>query len=207
MTIQTKLVILSLSLFMLANKLTAQVLNEGISFKNQQTKIDSLLKEMNIDNDMNQLELLVLYNDAANNNHPDSINIYKRLALLNAELEQPKDALKFTKKYINNTFDFSILKDRSFNAISDTEEYKELDEAFNFNVNGLAFFYFYTALIGFFFMIAISINKKAKRYAKILISIFVGIQSLFILEFVLYMTNARYDFPHTYRMSSIANLV
>lgn len=207
MTIQTKILILFLSLFMLANKLASQVLDENVSFKNQQNEIDSLLKEVNIDNDMNQLELLVLYNDAANRKHPDSINIYKKLALLNAELEQPKDALKYVKKYINNTFDFSIINDKSFDSISDTDEYRELDKEFNFNVSGLAFFYFYTALIGFFFMFAISINKKAKRYAKILISIFVGIQSLFILEFVLYMTNARYEFPHTYRMSSIAVLL
>ncbi len=207
MTIQTKILIFFLSLFILVNKLTAQVLDENISFKNQQTEIDSLLNEVNIDSDMNQLELLVLYNDAANNNHPDSINIYKKLALLNAELEQPKDALKYTKMYINNTFDFSILKDKSFDSINNTEEYKQLDKEFNFNVSGLAFVYFYTALIGFFFMLAISINKKAKPYAKILISIFVGIQSLFILEFVLYMTNARYEFPHTYRMSSIAVLL
>lgn len=207
MTNRAKFLIIFNCLFIFTNILVAQVLNNNSSVDLQQTKLDSLLYEINIDNDMNQLELLVLYEDAAKKNHPDSINIYRKLALLNAELEQPQDAFKYTEKYINNTFDFSILKDKSYESISETEEYKELDELFNFNVSGLAFLYFYAALIGFFFTLAINFNKKAQRYAKILIAAFVGIQSLFILEFVLYMTNARYDFPHTYRMSSSAVLL
>ncbi len=183
------------------------MLHDNLSHDLQQTQIDSLLNEISIDNDMNQLEQLVLYENAVNEKYPDSVNIFKKLALLNAEMGQPQDAFKYTKKYINNTFDFSILKDKSYESISETEEYKQLDELFNFNVSGLAFLYFYAALIGFFFTFAINFNKKARRYAKVLIATFVGIQSLFILEFVLYMTNARYEFPHTYRMSSSAVLL
>ena len=202
MTNCTKISIVFFCLFIFINKLTAQVVHDNLSYGLQQTKLDSLLNEIYVDNDMNQLELLVLYENAANEKHPDSVNIFKALALLNAEMDQPQDAFKYTEKYINNTFDFSILKDKSYESISETKEYKQLDELFNFNVSGLAFLYFYAVLIGFFFTFAINFNKKAQRYAKVLIATFVGIQSLFILEFVLYMTNARYEFPHTYRMSS-----
>ena len=202
MTNRTKLSIVFVCLFIFANKMMAQDAGINLTQEWHQKHLDSLLHEVNINNDMNQLDLLVLNENAANNKHPDSVNIFKTLALLNAELEQPKDAYKYTLKYINNTFDFSILKDKSFEAIRETEEYKVLNKSFNFHINGLAFFYLYAALIGFFFTIAINFSKKAQPYSKVLIGTFVGIQSLFILEFVLYITNARYEYPHTYRMSS-----
>ena len=89
-----------------------------------QSKIDSLIIEKNINNDMTQLELLVLYHDAWENKNPDSINIFKNLATLNAELEQPKDSYLFTEKYIKNTLDLSILNDKSYLSISETDEFK-----------------------------------------------------------------------------------
>ncbi|MEP3838772.1 MAG: helix-turn-helix domain-containing protein [Algibacter sp.] len=185
----------------------AQTAGINLSHDGHQKQLDSLLNEVNHNNDMNQLGLLVLYEQAANSKHPDSVNIFKKLALLNADLEQPKDAYKYTLKYIYNTFDFSILKDNSFKPIKETDEYKKLNDLFSFKIDGLCFFYFYAALIGFFFTIVINFSKKAKPYSRVLIATFVGIQSLFILEFVLYATNLRYQYPHTYRLSSACVLL
>lgn len=170
-------------------------------------QIDSLIQEKNINYDMNQLDLLVLYHDAIKEKHPDSISIFKKVAILNAELEQPEDAYYFTKKYINNTLDFSILNQGAYESIKETEEYKNLKDEYLININLLAFLYFYTALIGFFFTITINFTKKANKYAKMFVAVFVGVHSLFILEFVLYMTNYQYQYPHTYRMSAAAALL
>ncbi len=166
------------------------------------TQIDSLIKQKNISNDMTQLELLILYHDAINEKHSDSIKIFKNLAILNADLGQPEDALLFTTKYIENSLDFSILNDRAYEVIKDTKEYKYLNNRYLFKVTPLVFMYFYAALIGFFFMVIINFTKGANRNAKIFIGSFVGVHSLFILEFVLYISNIQYEFPHTYRMSS-----
>lgn len=170
-------------------------------------QIDSLIYEKNIDYDMTQLDLLVLYEEALSNKHADSVNIFKKLAILNAELEQPKDAYIYTNKYINNTLDLSILKNESYNSIRETKEYVALSEKYMTNINVLAFIYFYAALIGFFFSVTISLTKRTNKYAKVFIAIFVSANSLFILEFVLYMTNYQYYFPHTYRMSAAAALL
>lgn len=171
------------------------------------TQIDSLIKQKNISNDMTQLELLVLYNDALAEKHPDSIKIFKSLAVLNADLNQPKDALIFTEKYINNSFDFSILNNLAYDSIRDTEEYKFLDDRYLFKATPLVFVYFYAALIGFFFMIIINFTKETNRSAKIFIGSFVGVHSLFILEFVLYISNIQYKVPHTYLMASAVALL
>ncbi|GAA3647533.1 helix-turn-helix domain-containing protein [Flavivirga jejuensis] len=170
-------------------------------------QIDSLIKQKNISNDMTKLELLVLYNDALFEKHPDSVSIFKNLAIINADLNQPKDALVFTKKYINNTLDFSILNDGAYNVISDSEEYETLSEDYRLQLDWLTFLFLYVALIGFFFTIILSFSKKSNRQAKLFIGGFVGVHSLFILEFVLYISNFQYKVPHTYLMASAAALL
>ncbi|WP_303318561.1 helix-turn-helix domain-containing protein [Flavivirga abyssicola] len=170
-------------------------------------QLDSLIKQKNISNDMTQLELLVLYNDALIEKHSDSIKIFKNLAILNADLDQPKDALIFTKKYINNTLDFSILNNGAYDVIKDSEEYKELSETYLLQIDWLTFLFLYVALIGFFFTVIINFSKKSNRYAKLFISGFVGVHSMFILEFVLYISNIQYKAPHTYLMTSSVALL
>ncbi len=170
-------------------------------------QLDSLIQEKNINNDLTQLDLLVLYENAISEKHPDSINIFKKLSILNAELEQPRDALLFTEKYIINTLDFSILNDSSFDSILGTEEYKVLKNKYMQNFNFLTFLYFYVALIGFFFAVIINFTKKAKKQARLFIGCFVAVHSLFILEFVLYMSNIQFQFPHTYLIASTVALL
>ncbi len=206
MTIQSKIVFLVLCLFFISNGLKAHSLNNETSVLTL-IQIDSLIHEKSFNYDMDQLDLLVLYHDALNEKHPDSINLFKRVAILNAELEQPRDAYVFTRKYIENTLDFSILNNGAYQSIENTEEYNILKGDYLQNVNLLAFLYFYTALIGFFFVIIINFYKKANKYAKMFIAGFVGIHSLLILEFVLYMTNYQYQFPHTYRISAAGALL
>ncbi len=203
---QYKAIILVLPLFFVYN---AQAVNLSCSNRLSlfQVQIDSLIYEKSINYDMTQLELLTLYHEAFDANHKDSIQIIKKLALLNAELEQPEDAYFFTKKYINNTLDFSILNNGAYESISATDEYKALKKEYISNFNWLAFLYLYVALIGFFFTITINFTKKANKYSKLFIAGFVGIHSLFIIEFVLYMTNYQYQVPHTYRMSAVSALL
>ncbi|UKM64973.1 helix-turn-helix transcriptional regulator [Flavobacteriaceae bacterium GSB9] len=183
------------------------VIFNGFSATPSLYQIDSLIHEKNMSHDMTKLDLLVLYEEALIEGSKDSLNIFKDLALLNAELEQPEDAYSYTKKYIDNTLDFSILNNGVYENISGTVSYKKLKDKYITNVDVLAFIYFYVALIGFFFMITINFTKKANTFAKFFIAGFVGAHSLFVLEFVLYMTNIQYQFAFTYRMSAAAALL
>lgn len=170
-------------------------------------QIDSLIKQKNINNDMTKLDLLVLYQKAYEQGHQDSVKILKNLSLLNADLEQPKDAYIFTKKYIQSTLDFSILKDRAYDVIKNSEEYDELSKDYILNIDWVTFIFLYVALIGFFFTVVINFTKKSDFYSKLFISGFVGVHSFFILEFVLYISNIQYRFPHSYLMASIVALL
>ena len=206
MLYNSKIIFFVLCLFVISNKLVAAPklkTNPNLFL----IQIDSLIKQKNISNDMTQLELLILYNEALAEKHPDSIQIFKNLAILNADLDQPKDAYVFTEKYINNTHDFSILKDGAYNTIANSKEYEELSENYLLQLNWHTFLFLYVALIGFFFTMVINFSKKSNRYAKLFISGFVGVHSLFILEFVLYISNIQYKFPHTYLIASLVALL
>ncbi|MFV9552255.1 helix-turn-helix domain-containing protein [Algibacter sp. PT7-4] len=172
----------------------------------QTIQIDSLIKEKNINKDMTQLELLVLYEDAVKENPKDSIEIFRQLAILNADLDQPEDALLYTEKYISNTLDFSILNDGAYTYIAYSEAYQVLKDKYLQKFNFLVFLFFYVALIGFFFTIIINFSKTTKKQSRVFISGFVAVHSLFLLEYVLYISNLQYDFPHTYLMASIPAL-
>ncbi|WP_299547193.1 helix-turn-helix transcriptional regulator [Seonamhaeicola sp.] len=204
---QPKSVVYAICLFVLLTNIMCGFAAVKHDFNFWQTQIDSLIKEQSINNDMTQLELLVLYQNAWKQKHADSINIFRNLAILNAELEQPEDALKFTEKYIRNTLDFSILKNGSYDAIKGTDAYNVLNKKYRPQITILSFVYFCAALIGFYFMVVINFIKNASRNAKLFIGCFVGVHSLFILEFVLFMTNLRLQFPHTYRISSTVALL
>ena len=188
-------------LFVLPNHLIA----ETISI--QSVQIDSLIKEKNTNNDMTQLELLVLYNEALKEKPKDSIDIFRQLAILNADLDQPKDAFIYTEKYISNTLDFSILDNGAYDFIKYSKEYKELKNKYLTKINILTFFYFYTALIGFFLSVILSFTKIGDRNSKIFIGSFIGANALFILDFVMYASNLQFKFPHVYRMSSSVALL
>jgi len=171
------------------------------------SQIDSLMVDQDSILAEDNKKALIVYERALEQNHSDSINIFKKIAIINAELKHPNLAYIFTEKYINYTYDFSILNDGSYRAIKTTSEFKGLQDKYQFKINFLAFLYFYIALIGFYFAIVFNFTKKTDTITKLLISTFVAIHSLFILEFVLYYSNIQYKFPHTFFMTAGAALL
>ena len=170
-------------------------------------QIDSLLTQQDRTRIEAEKKSLILYEEALKENHSDSIYIFKKLAVLNAELDHPQQAFLFAEKYISNTTDFSILHNSAFNNISYSNEYELLHEKYFTKINVLSFIYFYVALIGFYFAIVINFSKKVEHGSKFLISLFVAVHSLFILEFVLYYSNLQYQIPHTYFMAAATALM
>ena len=137
---KTALFVLFIFAVFICNMVNAKEYNSPRFSVNQ---IDSLIQEKSINSAMTKLELLVLYQNAYENKHSDSVSVFKNLAILNAELKQPKDAHFFTEKYIVNTLDFSVLKNGAYDYINETNEYKELNDKYLPKINALIFFYFW----------------------------------------------------------------
>ena len=99
-------------------------------------QIDSLLTQQDSTKIEVEKKSLILYEAALKENHSDSISIFKKLAVLNAELDHPKQAFVYAEKYINNTTDISILHNSAFNNISESIEYNLLHKKL-FIANGV----------------------------------------------------------------------
>lgn len=69
-------------------------------------------------------------------------------------------------------------------------------------LNTLSFSYLYVALIGFYIAFMLLFNKKVDTMAKVLISSFVFIHSVFILHIFLNISKYQIQFPHAYRLST-----
>ncbi len=70
-------------------------------------------------------------------------------------------------------------------------------------LNLLSFIYLYVALIGFYIAVVLHFNKKVETASKVLISCFIFIHSVFIFHIFLLLTKYQYQYPHTYRISTI----
>jgi AraC-like DNA-binding protein len=147
------------------------------------------------------------YKEELNNKPADSIEIFKKIGLINAQLNFPQKSFDYTLKYIENSADISILNNDSYNQIIDTNEYDDLKKKYLPKGNILIFIYFYIVLIGFFFAIIINLKKDSDKVSNTLIGGFVVVHSLFILEFAIYASNICYLYPHTYLMSSSVALL
>ncbi len=202
MTNQAKIV-LFLFCILTGVKGTAFTVSEAVS----PLQIDSISSQKTNTSVLGSRDLLVLYQEAIKEKRQDSIVVFKNLALLNAKLNQPENAMLYTERYIKGALDFDILKDSAFDTIKTSDEYQELADKYCKKVDVITFLFFYAALIGFFFMVIINLSRKANRYAKLFISGFVGVHCLFILEFVMFLSNFRYEFPHVYLMAASTALL
>lgn len=147
------------------------------------------------------------FKEELNNKPVDSVEIFKKIGLISAQLNFPHESCDYTLKYIQNSADISVLNNDSFNQITDTDEYDDLKNKYLPKGNILIFIYFYIVLIGFFFAIIINFKNDSDRVSNILIGGFVVVHSLFILEFAIYASNICYLYPHTYLMSSSVALL
>lgn len=147
------------------------------------------------------------YKEELNSNPSDSIEIFKNIGLICAQLNLSQEALDYTQKYIKNSADISILNNDSYEQIIDSEAYDFLKNKYLPKGNILIFIYFYIVLIGFFFAVIINFKKDSDKISNLLIGGFVSVHSIFILEFALYASNMCYLYPHTYLMSSSVALL
>lgn len=170
-------------------------------------QLDSLMHlqdEIDFEEKRNTLKL---YKSALSKKHPDSVNIFKKVALLNAKLDNEEEAAIYARKYMDNSLDFSLMNDGTFYGLTSTKQLEELEDKYKPKVGLLHIFYFSIALIGFFIAFTINFRRKSDSLANIFVSGFVFVHSLFILEFALYATNLRLKLPHTYFMASTVALL
>lgn len=132
----------------------------------------------------------------------EKIHILKKLALSQAALDEPEESIGYIYDYFEIDFQPTFLLHEDFDGIRKEPGFVKLSGTVLPKFTVWSVFYFFVSLIGLYVTFILLINKKIDKQARILISLFVFIHSLFILNICVNQTNYVFEFPHTYLMST-----
>ncbi len=131
----------------------------------------------------------------------DSIQIFRWKAIDYAQKGDVENSTLFIEKYIKSSLHVGFVNNDVFEKIADSKEYKELQSKYKVNFNFINLFYLFTSLIGFFIFSVLILKSKSNNASTLLISLFVLMHSIFILDLFFFLTNLRYSYPHIYLLS------
>ncbi|MEP3211321.1 MAG: helix-turn-helix domain-containing protein [Maribacter sp.] len=129
--------------------------------------------------------------------------VLKNMVLTPLIFHSSKLPIKYLKKYSLAEFKTTILPNQAYSNLENSPELKVVPSQYAPKLNTLSFIYLYVALIGFYIAIILHFNKKVDPTAKMLISSFIFIHSVFIFHIFLNITSYQYQFPHSYRISTV----
>ncbi|MEK6154747.1 helix-turn-helix domain-containing protein [Flavobacteriaceae bacterium 3-367] len=160
------------------------------------TRADELYQKQNYS------EALKIYLQLLEEGKIEKSQLYKKIALGYAGLENTEKSVVFLEKYLFEEFNTALFLNEGFDSIKHTDEFATLEEKYTTNINVWSFILLYIALIGFYITIVLNLNKNIDKLARVLISGFILVHSIFILHWFFFATNYQFQFPHTHLMSS-----
>lgn len=131
----------------------------------------------------------------------DSVQTFRWKAIDYAQKGDVKNASLFIEKYIKSSFHVGFVNNDVFEKIANFQEFKELQSKYKVNFSLINLFYLFTSLIGFFIFTILNLKNKNNNTSTLLISLFVLMHSIFILDLFFFLTNLRYSYPHTHLLS------
>jgi len=133
--------------------------------------------------------------------------VLKKIALSHAALEQVDECVRYLEQSLMSEFDTKILMDGRFDTVRKTEAFAKLEKKYAPSFSAWSLVCLYVSLIGFYISALINFNKKIDRVARLLISSFVFIHSVYILHIFIFLTNMQLQYPHTHLMSGPFNFL
>ena len=135
------------------------------------------------------------------NSKIDSLQTFRWKAIEYAQRGDGKNASIYIEKYIRSSLHVGFVNNDVFDAISNSKEFQIIKNKYRLNFSFINLFYLFTALIGFFIFVIMNLKNNTNNSSTTLISFFVLMHSIFILDLFFYLTNLRYSYPHTFLMS------
>ncbi len=132
----------------------------------------------------------------------EKVHILKKLALSEAAIAHPEASVSYLHNYLQLDFQPSFLLHEGFDGIRGSSQFDKVSSSILPKITLGSLFYFFVALIGFYVVAIVILNKKIDLSSRILIGSFVFIHSLFILNIFVNRSNYLFEFPHTYLMST-----
>ena len=119
-----------------------------------------------------------------------------------AYAEDPAKATEYIRSYIKNVLNVRILNHPNFDGIRYSQEFKELEKEYTFQLTGWVVFLFSCGLIGIFLFVVLNLKKKGDVSSNILMSTFVLIHSLFAIHAAIFMSRYNYQMPGSLYMTT-----
>ncbi len=143
-----------------------------------------------------------LYQKNLENPNIPKTRILKRLALSQAALENSSKSTENLSKYLQLEFNPNFLLNEGFDPIRNTNEFKRIEERVIPKVTTWSVIYLFVAIIGFYVVLLIGLNKQIHPLSRLLIGIFIFMHSFFILHISINAAHYFFEYPHTYLMST-----
>ncbi|MEM9078315.1 MAG: helix-turn-helix domain-containing protein [Bacteroidota bacterium] len=143
-----------------------------------------------------------LYEKNLENPNIPKTRILKRLALSQAGLENASKSTENLNKYLQLEFNPNFLLNEGFDPIRETNEFKRIEQRVIPRVTTWSIIHLFVAIIGFYVVLLISLNKQIHSVSRVLIGSFIFIHSFFILHISINAANYFFEYPHTYLMST-----
>ncbi|MCL6265191.1 helix-turn-helix domain-containing protein [Flagellimonas myxillae] len=137
----------------------------------------------------------------------EQTHVLKRIALSEAALGHPKQSISTLNDYLQVEFNPNFLLNEGFDPIRKTEEFKDISEMVIPKITSWSLLYLFVALIGFYVVILICLNRRIHRSPRFLIATFIFLHSFFILHIAINSSNYYFQYPHTYLMTTWASFL
>ena len=196
-----------LLLFLLCRWGNAGTIVEGNSGFVMETSKDSIAWADYYYNIHRYEKAIPIYEKSLENAEVDSKHVLKKLALSEAALENTQASVDKIYEYLALEFNPPFLLHEGFDTIRENDDFTALSTAIMPKISTWPLIYFFVALIGFYVIVLIFLNKRITRTAGFLIAAFVFIHSLFILNIAINRAHYLFEFPHTYLMSTWASFL
>ena len=143
-----------------------------------------------------------LYKKNLENPNIPKTRILKRLALSQAALENSVKSTENINKYLQLEFNPNFLLNEGFDPIRDTNEFRRIEQRVIPKVTVWSVIHLFVAIIGFYIVLLITLNKQIQPISRVLIGSFIFIHSFFILHISINAANYFFAYPHSYLMST-----
>ncbi len=148
-----------------------------------------------------------IYEKNLYNPNIEKTHVLKKIALSQAALENPSESIDNLNEYLQLEFNPNFLLNEGFDPIRESAEFNGIFEKVIPKVTTWSLLYLFVALIGFYVVFLISLNKQIHPTSRILIALFIFIHSFFILHLSINRANYMFAYPHTYLMSTWASFL
>lgn len=148
-----------------------------------------------------------IYEKNLENPHTERTHILKKIALSEAALENSSKSAATLNDYLQLDFNPNFLLNEGFDPIRESKAFKNISDIVIPRVTTWSLLYLFVAVIGFYVVLLIVLNRQIHPTSRFLIAIFIFIHSFFILHLSINRANYFFEYPHTYLMSTWASFL